>query len=272
MSDPSPTPAPGGSLHPVPLAQAPLAQAPLRGAALADIAAGLARTAHLWQSRQGLEHPTERTGLRLIDTREYDVWLLRWPPGTRVSPHDHGASAGAFAVAAGELREVRWFGPVRRERVVGSGETVVIEPGVIHDVSADTAVAWSVHVYSPPLTSMGFYDEDDGLRPVGRQPVDHGELGLDADRLASVGATRLHPAGTSAGTESRVAGPEPAVWTASAASARATPAAARAASHPSIVGTPPAAGRATAVRRVPSGPPGPRRTGRGYDQRWPRVG
>ena len=45
----------------------------------------------------------ERDGVRIHSSSDYDAWLLRWPPGTRVNPHDHGESAAAFTVLVGEL-------------------------------------------------------------------------------------------------------------------------------------------------------------------------
>src|SRR5215471_21552382 len=42
---------------------------------------------------------------RLICDDDHEVWLLSWLPGQRTGFHDHGASAGAFTVAHGALRE-----------------------------------------------------------------------------------------------------------------------------------------------------------------------
>jgi quercetin dioxygenase-like cupin family protein len=99
----------------------------------------------------------ERNGMRLLRTPDYDVWLLRWPPGSRVTPHDHGDSAGAFTVVDGELMELRWRGSVPECRLVSTDETVSIARGVVHDVLATNRVAFSVHAYSPPLEAMSFY-------------------------------------------------------------------------------------------------------------------
>jgi quercetin dioxygenase-like cupin family protein len=108
----------------------------------------------------------------MVGAPDYDVWLLRWPSGTAVSPHDHGDSLGAFTVVTGELTEVRWERARRRARRVRVGDVVGIERGVVHDVVATgTASSLSVHVYSPPLEAMGFYD-DGGLRLIDRQSVD----------------------------------------------------------------------------------------------------
>ena len=157
----------------------------LSAGVLGDIAAGLARTAQTWTDRidEDREH---RTGLRLLATAVYDVWLLRWPPGTRVEPHDHGVSTGVFAVVTGELTEIRWVRGVRQSRAVGPGEVIAVERGVIHDVVATADSSLSVHVYSPPLTWMSYYD-DSGKQAVRHSAVDDGPPALAATRI-------LHPA------------------------------------------------------------------------------
>jgi quercetin dioxygenase-like cupin family protein len=161
--------------------------APLSASALAGMAAGLVRTAETSGDRLP-EDARHRTGMRLIATDRYDVWLLRWPPGTSVEPHDHGASIGVFAVVTGELLEVRWTQGLRRSRLVVPGEVVTIERGVVHDVVAPTVPSLSVHLYSPPLTTMSFYDEF-GQEAMRRSPVDDA-----APALAT--ARSLHPAGS----------------------------------------------------------------------------
>ena len=143
----------------------------LRPLALADLVRVLAGGAAVW-CRDLPSHLTLRTSLRLLATEECDVWLLRWPPGTAVTPHDHGCSSGAFTVVSGELAEVRWDAALPYERSVSPGQVVSIEAGVVHDVLArGTSPALSIHAYSPPLSSMGFYDVA-GQRLLVRQPVD----------------------------------------------------------------------------------------------------
>jgi quercetin dioxygenase-like cupin family protein len=128
---------------------------------LADIVEGLAVAPSLWNGLlPGLG--TERSSVRLLETDAYDVWVIAWPPGTRVEPHDHGSSAGAFTVVHGTLTEYRWA-PEPRSRTIRTGEVVTIDARVVHDVVADRphdGLAISVHAYSPPLREMGFYSDD----------------------------------------------------------------------------------------------------------------
>jgi len=99
---------------------------------------------------------------RLIATDRYDAWLIAWSPCSGVELHDHGGSQGAVAVASGRLLEhytdLRWRPPIR-SRIVDPGVTVSV-PGIrVHEVSNPGPTdALSVHVYSPPLTTMTFFD------------------------------------------------------------------------------------------------------------------
>jgi len=121
--------------------------------------------------REPATDPTQRTSELAYSTPDYDVWILRWPHGTRVDPHDHGDSAAAFSVVSGELLEVRWEGGAPKERRIKVSTVVTMDAGAVHDVVGATPSALSVHVYSPPLSAMGFYDPT-GTRRVRTEPVD----------------------------------------------------------------------------------------------------
>ncbi len=151
---------------------------------VADIAAAIAATITVTSSRWPAlptEHSTERTGVRVLANEQFDVWLLRWPQGTSVDPHDHGPSVGGFAVVSGVLEEIRWRDGVRSSHVVGPGQAVTVGMGVVHDVVGVTDGALSVHVYSPPLRAMTFYDKS-GQYPVRREVVDSDTMDATVDR------------------------------------------------------------------------------------------
>lgn len=101
---------------------------------------------------------------RLQQDDDHEVWLISWLPGQATGFHDHGESEGAFTVVLGSLEE-REPGEVR---TVDAGRSWVFGRDYVHDVrNASGAPAVSVHVYSPPLTSMRRYEEtDEGLIPV----------------------------------------------------------------------------------------------------------
>jgi hypothetical protein len=91
------------------------------------------------------------------------IWLLTWLPGQGTPLHDHGSSAGAFAVARGTLTE-RVVAEVRGRRVhestahLDAGRLRYFGPHYVHQVTntADEA-AVSVHVYAPALRLMNTY-------------------------------------------------------------------------------------------------------------------
>ena len=149
-----------------------VAAPPLPLQALLDIGHGLAAAApHSARLSMDASAPT-RGFLRLLATDAYEAWLLAWPPGSEIEPHDHGGSHGVFVVVAGNLTESRWHGGERRRRVLGPGEAASVSAGAVHGVAArGKQPALSVHVYSPPLTEMRFYG-DDGTTLVGVEAVD----------------------------------------------------------------------------------------------------
>jgi hypothetical protein len=152
--------------------------------ALVDIASRLAGIPDLWRTLDRVS--AARESVRLIGTDVYEAWLLAWPAGSSVEPHDHGLSGGAFAVCCGELVEVRWVGSRRCTRRLVAGEASSVPRGVVHDVvGAGTGPAFSIHTYSPPLREMRFYDQD-ARRIIGVEPVLEGETLLGAQAMRPV--------------------------------------------------------------------------------------
>ena len=112
--------------------------------------------------------PGRRWHRRLYRDGRVDVWLISWLPEQGTQLHDHGGSSGAFTVVEGQLSEavlVR-HGALTgslRERRHRTGAVVGFDGRHVHDVrNLDAHPAVSVHAYSPPLTSMTFYDLEEG--------------------------------------------------------------------------------------------------------------
>jgi mannose-6-phosphate isomerase-like protein (cupin superfamily) len=106
----------------------------------------------------------DRSWRLIAQARDFDAWLIAWPGGTVADLHDHGGSRGALHVISGSLVEtIPWRddrGTVTiARREVHTGATLAFGAGHVHDVrNEDAAPALSLHVYSPPLTSMIYYD------------------------------------------------------------------------------------------------------------------
>jgi hypothetical protein len=133
---------------------------------VADIALGLAAVSVPWELATG-EAPDERRHELLLATEAYDAYLIYWPPGSGLEAHDHGGSAGAFAVVTGQLDEdtILQGGTVTKR--VGRGSPAHFGAASIHAVvNRGDVGATSVHVYAPPLRAMSYYRRSDDGRLV----------------------------------------------------------------------------------------------------------
>ena len=129
---------------------------------LADVVRRLAASPAEWLTRVRL-NPAGRWYERIHLDDSHEVWVISWLPGQATGFHDHGGSAGAFAVVWGTLMERRVTGGVVTGQVlakpVGAGGSRAFGPRYIHDVrNAAASVAVSVHAYSPPLAQMTRYE------------------------------------------------------------------------------------------------------------------
>ncbi|GGZ46047.1 cysteine dioxygenase [Streptomyces inusitatus] len=111
--------------------------------------------------------PEGRTWVRLEGPRGSEAWLIGWPPGSGTGWHDHAESLGAFAIAAGELKEhsltvrlpsggwktLELNEDVDRERLLPAGRGRAFGRHHVHEVLNESATehAVSVHAYYPPL-------------------------------------------------------------------------------------------------------------------------
>ncbi len=108
---------------------------------------------------------------RVMATDAFDAWLIDWPTEASVHPHDHGGSAASIAVVRGGLSEVLLAGEHADTTDLGPGVVHRVAEDAVHDISnPGPARATSVHVYSPPLRTMVFYD--DRGRPLRQDDVD----------------------------------------------------------------------------------------------------
>lgn len=121
-----------------------------------------------------------RWSKRLHADPHLDVWLISWTTEQAAELHDHGGSIGALTVVRGELTEWRWTpgrpadhevsaeelavcGPGLRRRTLSPSTGAAFPLGHVHDVSnRRVEPAVSVHAYSPPLSTMSYYEMDRG--------------------------------------------------------------------------------------------------------------
>jgi hypothetical protein len=147
----------------------------LSGSDLLDVVGEWAQQPERWESLLRCSDNERWSGLLHCEAA-FDVWLLTWPVQTGTQLHDHGDSAGAFEVVSGQLEEIYVRRRVRR-RQLRAGARVCFPATAIHDVlnsgsGPGNQPAVSLHAYSPPLTSMTFYENVGGrLTAVRSEPV-----------------------------------------------------------------------------------------------------
>lgn len=172
---------------------------PLNPAELLDHARFIA--AEVLAGRYLVEYDqTQRWHRRLYRDHQVELWLISWLPSQGTQLHDHGGSGGAFTVLHGELAEAvyqpppAWpevAGPALVERRRPSGSGVGFGPRHVHDVrNLSQAPAASVHAYSPPLSSMTFYDVDQAgsLRRLVSMSTEVPEPAMPGDELGTPAA------------------------------------------------------------------------------------
>jgi hypothetical protein len=106
--------------------------------------------------------PAQRWFMRSYRTREIEAWLLTWTTTQGIELHDHGGSAGAVIVVDGELLEV-FADPALPSRLRSArrprGSVHTFGPTYVHGLTnPGPGTATSIHVYSPPLLQMTYYE------------------------------------------------------------------------------------------------------------------
>jgi hypothetical protein len=133
--------------------------------ALRELAVALGRERSLWEAH--VRHdPDERYFTQLYRDAHVDVWLICWMNGQDTGFHDHDVSSGAVYVCDGVLAEdrlQRWNGSIREASIERPAEDVFdFDAAHIHRMRHPGGVpATSVHVYSPALWRMGYYEPDE---------------------------------------------------------------------------------------------------------------
>lgn len=156
--------------------------------ALAIIAAGLAQTTQSGLHLQQWAVGKNRRYARLLETELYEAWLIDWSASSGLDMHDHGGSVAAVHVVAGRLIETYsdpgHSGPLQRREVSTGGSFTVPVTRVHEIVNPGPNDALSVHVYSPRLASMTFFERNsDGiLTPVRRADGELADLEEDTPR------------------------------------------------------------------------------------------
>ena len=91
------------------------------------------------------------------------AWLNVMPQRRDTGYHDHdGSAVGVYLIQGSVTNEGLPVGAPRRVHRYGPGDSFCVPGSGIHRMDHD-AGAVTVHVYSPPLRAIGYYEIVDGL-------------------------------------------------------------------------------------------------------------
>jgi hypothetical protein len=125
-------------------------------ASLARRAAGLLDPDALAQARAG-------SSVVLWQDEHSVSWLNAMPERRDTGYHDHdGSAVGVYVIEGSVTNEGLPIGGPRRVHRYGPGDSFSFPGSGIHRMDHD-AGSITVHVYSPPLHSIGYYEVVDGL-------------------------------------------------------------------------------------------------------------
>lgn len=113
---------------------------------------------------------------------DWEVMLISWQHGQITPIHDHRGVMGGMAILTGSLLEERFTTPELRPSLADSrtrpeGDLSDIGPTVLHRLTPTSARAVSLHIYRPPLRTMGIWDAG-GLVSIMPSAFDVGEEAL----------------------------------------------------------------------------------------------
>jgi hypothetical protein len=127
--------------------------------------------------------PPMRTGGSVVLWRnEHSIsWLNVMPERRDTGYHDHdGSAVGVYVIEGSVTNEGLPIGGPRRVHRYGPGDSFSFPGSGIHRMDHD-AGSITIHVYSPPLRAIGYYEVVDGL--LQRTPGPPDEASPESPRL-----------------------------------------------------------------------------------------
>jgi hypothetical protein len=130
----------------------------------------------------------EAGSVMLWEDEDSVAWLNVMTEPRDTGYHDHdGSAVGVYVIAGSVSNEGLPVAGPRRPRRYGAGDSFWVPGSGIHRMDHQ-AGAVTVHVYSPPLRSIGYYDIVDGL--LQRVPGPPDEASPESPRLLESLANR----------------------------------------------------------------------------------
>ena len=134
---------------------------------LTALAVAVGNEPQFWHD-QVRHDPQTRHFAQLYRDANLDVWLICWLDAQDTGYHDHELSSGAVYVVEGTLNEDYFYRDAQgwidvRTRERGPGSVFDFDGSSIHGMRhAGGPAATSIHVYSPALWRMGYYEPGEG--------------------------------------------------------------------------------------------------------------
>lgn len=139
--------------------------APLAPEECMERAAGAAAAVDL----STLDRTTAGHAVLLWRSDASEAWLNLWWQSRDTGFHDHdGSCVGVYVIEGVARNEVLVIGRARRITQYGPGDRFACPGTAIHRMEHDPG-AVTIHVYSPPIRSIGEYEIEDG--ELTRRPV-----------------------------------------------------------------------------------------------------
>lgn len=110
---------------------------------------------------------------------DWEVMVIGWESGQVTPVHDHRGVLGGMAMLSGTLLEERFTTPglvpqLADSRVRPEGDLCDIGPTTLHRLLPKSPRAVSLHIYRPPLRTMGIWNET-GMVEIRPSTFDVGE-------------------------------------------------------------------------------------------------
>lgn len=110
---------------------------------------------------------------------DWEVMLIGWEAGQVTPIHDHRGVLGGMAILSGKVVEERFTVPkdlpeLADSRVRPEGDLSETGPTVLHRLTPRSR-AVSLHVYRPPLRTMGIWDARGGFQEIRPSEFDVGD-------------------------------------------------------------------------------------------------
>ncbi len=127
---------------------------------------------------------------------DWEIMMIGWESGQMTPIHDHRGVLGGMAILSGSLVEERFTTPslvpeLADSRLRPDGDLSETGPTALHRLIPQSARAISLHVYRPPLRTMGIWDAT-GFKEIRRSQFEVGEEVL-ARALARPAVTTNSP-------------------------------------------------------------------------------